>query len=205
MTDTDLEAFVSLERGALPCSPESFEAAWSYEAKIEATPNPMNPKYAIRRKQATFGATYRFAGQVSRSPPRAEWPELVEQALAHARKRSGSDAFNVVHVNWYPNGKAGLDPHADDERDMVPGQDIYSYTFLSEPVPHKVRGFQIYRFEDLKKPVAEYKLEHGDLLIMRSGMQQRYKHGVKKTAAKNFKDLRRVNMTVRAWKPEKLQ
>jgi alkylated DNA repair dioxygenase AlkB len=104
----------------------------------------------------------------------------------------------VVHTNWYPDGTAGLDPHADDERDMVPDMDIYSYTFLSEP--GNPRGFQIYTMDDNKKPIHELFLDHGDLLIMLKGMQQHYKHGVKKSAAKRFQNVKRINMTVRAFK-----
>ena len=43
--------------------------------------------------------------------------------------------------------------------------------------------------------------EPGDLLVMSRGMQKCFKHGVKKSAAKKFHNLKRINMTVRAWKP----
>jgi hypothetical protein len=133
----------------------------------------------IKRKQCTFGAQYTFAGQKSLPVPQDQRPTLVSRVLEDVRQRSGSDAYNVVHTNWYP--------HADDERED-------SYTFLSEP--GNPRGFQVYTMTDLKKPVAEIFLNHGDLLVMRKGMQSCYKHGVKK----RFQSLKRINMTVRAWK-----
>ena len=43
-------------------------------------------------------------------------------------------------------------------------------------------------------------LDNGDLFIMGKNMQQFYKHGVKKSTAKKYAELRRINMTVRAWK-----
>lgn len=185
--------------GAIRVDPDVFEETWRFSDTIPSTPNPMNPKYMIKRKQCTFGAQYTFAGQKSLSVPQDQWPTLVSRVLEDVRQRSGSDAYNVVHTNWYPDGTAGLDPHADDERDMVPNMDIFSYTFLSEP--GNPRGFQVYTMTDLKKPVAEIFLNHGDLLVMRKGMQSCYKHGVKKSAAKRFQSLKRINMTVRAWKP----
>lgn len=184
----------------LSCSSNMFEDTWEYSKTIPNTPNPLNPRYMIRRKQCTFGATYLFGGQVSKCVEYENWPELVKYVLDDVRKHSGSDVYNVVHTNWYPNGKAGLDPHADDERDMISNMDIYSYTFLSDV--NKPRGFQIYTYEDLKHPVKEIMLGHGDLLIMKTGMQKEYKHGVKKSAAKKYDTLRRINMTVRVWKSQ---
>jgi alkylated DNA repair dioxygenase AlkB len=182
----------------MPIDTDTFDTAWTFSDTIQSTPNPMNPRYTIRRKQCTFGAQYNFAGQKSVHVPRDQWPDLVGKVLDDVRTRSGTDAYNVVHTNWYPDGTAGLDPHADDERDMVPDMDIYSYTFLSEP--GNPRGFQIYTMDDNKKPIHELFLDHGDLLIMLKGMQQHYKHGVKKSAAKRFQNVKRINMTVRAFK-----
>ena len=33
---------------------EEFEELWNVEKSIESTPNPMNKKYMIRRKQCTY-------------------------------------------------------------------------------------------------------------------------------------------------------
>jgi len=190
--------YIQHVHGVMPIDTDTFDTAWTFSDTIQSTPNPMNPKYTIRRKQCTFGAQYNFAGQKSVHVPRDQWPDLVGKVLDDVRTRSGTDAYNVVHTNWYPDGTAGLDPHADDERDMVPDMDIYSYTFLSEP--GNPRGFQIYTMDDNKKPIHELFLDHGDLLIMLKGMQQHYKHGVKKSAAKRFQNVKRINMTVRAFK-----
>ena len=194
--------FIHHEPGRLMCAPSFFEDAWKYSDAVRSTPNPMNKHFMIRRKQCTFGATYNFSGQQSTGIPYKDWPALVKIVLQDAREHSGSDLYNVVHANWYPDGRAGLDPHADNETDMVPDMDIYSYTFLSDP--NTPRGFQFYTFDDTKHPVGEILLGYGDLLIMKKGMQQKFKHGVKKSTAKRFERLRRINMTVRAWNPDKL-
>jgi alkylated DNA repair dioxygenase AlkB len=193
----DESVYVLHEPGVIQL-PGVFEDTWKFSDSIPSTPNPMNPKYMIKRKQCTFGAQYTFSGQKSICIPQDRWPTLVSQVLEDVRVRSGSDAYNVVHTNWYPDGTAGLDPHADDERSMIPDMDIYSYTFLSEP--GNPRGFQVYTMDDLKNPTLEVFLDHGDLLVMSGGMQKYFKHGVKKSAAKKFHHLKRINMTVRAWK-----
>jgi alkylated DNA repair dioxygenase AlkB len=180
----------------LPIDERVFEDMWGFSETIKSTPNPMNPKYMIKRKQCTFGAHFEFAGQKSVGVPHDQWPPLVSLVLEDVQKRSGSSMYNVIHTNWYPDGTAGLDPHSDSDTES--DMDIYSYTFLSHP--GTPRGFQIYAMNDKKTPVYEYMLDHGDLLIMLKGMQKEYKHGVKKSVAKRFQNLRRINMTVRAWK-----
>lgn len=185
-------------RAALTVGRHTFDALWALWDVIPFTPNPMNPKFNVRRKQATFGSSYEFAGQKSicMNMQEKDWPELVRLVVDDARTRSGSDAYNVVHVNWYPDGGAGLAPHADDIRKMVPGMCIYSYTFLSEP--GNPRGFQVYTNTD--EIAQELLLDDGDLVVMTADMQKHFKHGVKKSTAKRFKHLKRINLTVRAFK-----
>lgn len=190
------------EPGRVLCAHSIFEDAWKYSDKVHSTPNPLNKRFMIRRKQCTFGATYNFSGQSSTGVPYEDWPELAKIVLQDVREHSGSDLYNVVHTNWYPDGRAGLDPHADNETGMIPDMDIYSYTFISDM--NTPRGFQFYTFDDIKHPVGEVLLGYGDMLIMKKGMQQKFKHGVKKSTAKRFEHLRRINMTVRAWKPDRL-
>jgi alkylated DNA repair dioxygenase AlkB len=180
-------------KSALVVAPEEFEEAWGLWDTLPWTPNPMNKKYNIKRKQATFGGTYRFAGQVSHEVN--VWPRLVTRVLDFTREHSGTVDYNVVHANWYPDGTAGLEPHADDMRKNLPGRAIYSFTFLSEP--GNPRGFQVYR-DGVQ--VEEHMLDHGDLVIMSAAMQTTHKHGIKKSSAKKFQNLKRLNLTVRAWR-----
>ena len=65
------------EKAVVPCDAETFEELWE---TVPWTPNPLNN---IRRKQATFGNTYNFAGQTSHQLPigEDEWPVLVKQVL----------------------------------------------------------------------------------------------------------------------------
>lgn len=177
---------------------EEFDELWDVFNVIESTPNPMNRKYMIKRKQCTYGAEYTFAGQKSKQISKTydDYPIIVQKVLDDVKSKSQSDMYTVVHVNFYPDGSAGLDPHSDNERDMIQDMNIYSYTFLSEE--GNPRGFQIYDMQQTF--LKEIMLDHGDLLIMSGGMQKKYKHGIKKSMAKKFKELKRINLTVRAWK-----
>jgi len=178
------------------CTPDEFSELWNIYDLIESTPNPINQKYMVKRKQCTFGAQYNFAGQQSKQFD-GKLPAIVSKVLNDVKNKPYGYMYNVVHANFYPDGSAGLMPHSDDESEHVKGMPIYSYTFIS--CPGNPRGFQIYDKTNSQQ-VNEFMLDHGDLLIMGRNMQKYYKHGVKKSAAKKFKDLKRVNLTVRAWK-----
>lgn len=202
------DAYIQYVSGALKVTEEMFEQLWAFGSdpeKVPPTRNPMNKNTFIKRKQATFGTTYRFGGQTSVAigGPEASWPVAVQMALADARSRSSRpDTLTAVHTNWYPDGSAGLQPHTDKEDLFIPDMPIYSYTLLSDPsLP---RGFQIYRIPEGKEPLYDIRLGHGDLLVMAGDMQKRYMHGVKATASQAYEGLRRINMTVRSVDPSKV-
>jgi alkylated DNA repair dioxygenase AlkB len=183
---------------AIASDSELFEELWKLWDVIPYTPNPMNKKTNINRKQATFGASYSFGAQKSFKVdiPEAQWPNIVSKVLEDVKRLSGSEKYKIVHVNWYPDGAAGLAPHSDNDSQMVPGMSIYSYTFLSEP--GNPRGFQVYDKTNSKQ-LHDLQLDDGDLVVMSGEMQRGFTHGVKKSAAKRFKNLKRINLTVRAW------
>ncbi len=127
--------------------------------KVAPTPNPMNPSTFIKRRQATFQPTnvmnYAFSGQtmqtVGGGPPdweRKTGSTILTIVLKDAQKRAetaglNKQLYNAVHANYYPDGKAGVALHKDDEDHMVAGMPIFSYTFL---VGHKnARMFVIAR------------------------------------------------------------
>ena len=58
-----------LARGATPAL---FDQLWRFSRHVPETRNPMNANATILRKQATFGACYRFGAQLS---PRVDLPE----------------------------------------------------------------------------------------------------------------------------------
>lgn len=165
-------------------------------------------KSAVLRKQATFGAQYDFGQANSGIIDRDSWPRLVSQCLEYAQnmaeqKGIARELYNGVHVNLYSSGNAGVMPHSDEEPAMLQGLPIFSFTLLNGD--HHPRAFSIYHppFTKGAKPekVADVMLGNGDLLIMQGSMQRWFLHGVEKVGAKRFQNARRLNLTVRAFKP----
>ena len=202
--DACCRSFIGYANKALSVPKHAFELLWEFgmdDAVVKPT-HAMGMR--VLRKQATFGAGYSFSGQKNTifNIPESQFPLAVQMALRDARARleaSGDQArLNGVHVNWYPNGKAGVLPHADDEPVLVPRAPIFSYTLLESDAAAP-RGFQMY-LADGKTTVCDIPLFNGDLLIMGGEMQQHFKHGVNKTAAAAYAQHRRINITVRAFR-----
>ena len=82
-----------------------------------------------------------------------DWPLLVRLCVEDARSRveargAGADAFGprraMAHVNWYPDGTAGMGRHSDAEPSLVRGAPIFSYSFLSGGEESPPRVFDLY-------------------------------------------------------------
>lgn len=183
--------------------PGSFDALW--ERFPDPPPNPRNPEQRLRRSQMTYGGAYRFGRQLSPDAGTVEQaPALVQMGLRDARQRAadaGHDPalYNSVHCNAYPDGRAGLSWHGDDERDHLRGMPIYSYTFVQCP-PGAVdyRLFQVRRRSD-GALCRSLKTRNGDLVVMAGkAFQTRTEHRVPSTSAQGATATRRINLTVRA-------
>jgi len=109
------------------------------------TPNPMNSKTYVRRRQCTYGADYAFSNQeFDRLALDDEAPGLVQYAVEAVRtlvarlSRDGvirgvkPEDYNGVHCNWYGEGDVEIGAHQDDERGMLEGAPIFSLTFLAK-------------------------------------------------------------------------
>ena len=208
-----LRSIAFYQPGAIPpVDRDAFEALWRVKEAVPPTPNPMNPKYNLLRTQATFGTTYDFAGQRSQKlggDDPSTWPKPIIDMLDVAKGMLEGQQFAghplAAHVNCYPGGKAGVEPHDDKEDVFVPGAPIFSFTLYRsgcDDEEHVPRKFQIY----LKDPAAKRRvgnlvhdipLPHESLLIMAGAMQRDFLHGVKKTSSKKYERSRRINVTVR--------
>lgn len=183
-------------------------------------------KAFLKRKQATFGAAYNF-GQENKcflDESDVEWPQAVKACLAKTKQllsdtgkeaesgvggqvdfgaESLSELYNGVHVNLYPSGDAGVQPHSDAEGDLLKGLPIFSYTLLNgdrQPRPFSIYTRPCRRGEKPQK-LYDVALRHGDLLVMQGDMQTCYLHGVEPARPPSaFKQARRLNLTVRAFK-----
>jgi alkylated DNA repair dioxygenase AlkB len=117
---------------------------------------------ATRRKSCAFGApgmVYRYAG-VTREA----------FSLLPALGTLVEGPYNFVLANLYPDGKAAIGAHADDEEDIVPGSPIAALSLGQR------RTFVLTHKDGQR--AAEVTLGHGSLLVMEGDTQQRFKHCV---------------------------
>ena len=99
-------------------------------------------------------------------------PELSEvlteiQALC-------DESFNTVLATRYPDGKAGLGWHRDDEIELGPRTEIEIASISLGATRH----FEIR--DTLTQSCQQFRLESGTLFMMRAGFQDQYQHRVPK-------------------------
>lgn len=206
----DADSQVVLILDAFATSREEFAEMQAFaDAHVPWTPNPFNPRGPpVRRKQATFGATYDF-GQHSASFDATTAPVMVKTAqrlaqsiiaspAVHATNAVPSD-YAAVHVNWYADGASALAQHSDDEPCHQAGAPIISFTALEDAA--KPRTFRVTNLRG--ETVLELDLLHGSACIMQGRMQERFKHGIVKTTKQGYKHgAGRINLTIRAFREQ---
>ena len=164
----------------------------------------------LRRKQVVYcedGYDYDFGQPFDKKYFDDKTPAIVRTCIEYARadsKKPGA-CYMTALVNLYPDGKAGVMPHADDEEGLDNELPIYSFTVYKDGTSAKPRLFSVYRMTEYdtnlkeKSPAcAETPLEHGSLFIMEAGMQQRYLHSVNKITTVKYSEYGpRINITLR--------
>lgn len=114
------------------------------------------------------GLVYRYAGVERVGKP---WHPLL-QRLRDRLERDTGHRFNFVLCNLYPDGKAGLGWHADNEPEVMEGSTIASISLGAE------REFRLKkRGTNVEQHVV---LENTSLLLMQGDTQQHYLHSVPK-------------------------
>jgi alkylated DNA repair dioxygenase AlkB len=143
----------------------SAEAPFAAEAPVMfGKPRP------VRRQSCAFGdpgTIYRYSGL--RVAAHA-WPPWLQRAREMI-ECTVDCRYPFVLCNLYPDGRAGLGWHADDEADLVADAPIAS---LSLGAP---RDFQLRR-RDTREIVLRLCLEHDSLLVMAGQVQRFFQHRV---------------------------
>ena len=198
------ESRVFLLRNALPLSASEVE---EFRLKMEAapaTPNPMNTKTFLKRKQMTFGSKYNFGQQCPAEViPPDQWPTLPKACLKFAKQIADelnpgdAELYNVAHCNFYRDGSVALAPHSDAEGAMVQGKPIISFSYLTGD--KLARAFAIYDLDGAF--ITSIDLNDGDVMVMAGAMQSHYKHGVPAgKPPKKYKNSGRINVTIRCFR-----
>ena len=208
--DDDPSAVLRYEPRAMRCAPDAYEELWNFSLAVAPTPNPStttstsaaNKPPSARDTVSARNSPSAWTPRGTRGPPssaRAS-PTPAPACIPSAATRTSPNETIAAHVNWYPDGRAGMGRHRDAEPDLVLGAPIFSYTFMSDGVASPPRLFDLHR-RDAAKPFAAVPLGHGDALVMAGTTQEGFEHAVRTTAAKAHAGVSRVNVTVRAFKP----
>jgi alkylated DNA repair dioxygenase AlkB len=128
------------------------------------------------------GHGYTYSGKYNES---TGWPDVLEELSRIAQEHIGCEQeFDSALVNYYPDGDHVIGKHSD--KDAMNGY-IASFSFGAS------RRFHI-REASTDKIVSTIDLHDGSILVMKPGMQQRYKHELPRMA--KVKE-GRINVTLR--------
>ena len=198
---------------AMKCSEKEFEECWRVYDNVDVTPNPWDKKHPIKRRQGSYGARYSFGRQKSTDLGKViEAPQIIQRCIQDAQERATqmseeySDLYTGANVNWYSDGLAWIEAHQDTEKIGYP---IFSYTFIVHD-----KGWQedAYRYfivstdknsQNISAYAACIQTRHGDLIVMDGELFQRDLYHWVPKAQKNMMNVRRINVTVRAWGDDK--
>jgi len=128
-------------------------------------------------------ARYRYSGALFEPEP---WHPAIE-ALLPILETACAARFNSVLLNRYRAGGDSMGWHSDDEPELGAEPVIASLSLGVE------RRFLL-RMKDSHGTKAEYRLRHGDLLVMRRDCQRVAQHALPKMAAVTGE---RINLTFR--------
>ena len=109
--DDDPSAVLRYEPRAMRCAPDAYEELWNFSLAVAPTPNPLNHHLNLRRKQATFGARYRFGAQLSE---RVDTPGRVARPRPRVHRRRP----RRVH----PERRDAVAERTSPRRQLVPGR-----------------------------------------------------------------------------------
>ncbi len=118
---------------------------------------------------------------------------LLDKLIAWASERSGYE-YNSGVIVWYQDGNHYIGKHADDERELVDGAPIYSFTYGQE------RDFRMIPKSSNKTGVIQkIALQNNSMFIMGGEFQKHWLHEVPKRALSKCPN-RRINITLRVFK-----
>nr|WP_300309341.1 alpha-ketoglutarate-dependent dioxygenase AlkB [Halomonas sp.] len=141
-------------------------------------------EHPIPRQQVWMGdCHYRYSGQIFTPEP---WHPHVEQIRQRLEQQLAPYRFNSVLLNRYRDGNERMGWHSDNEPELGNAPCIASISLGS------CRPLR-WRWKDRSEPSFNIWLEHGSLLVMGPGVQERLEHALlpRKIAGQ------RINLTFR--------
>lgn len=137
--------------------------------------------------------TYRFSGTTIK--PEDIVPQYVTKCFDFVKMEMPEYEWNGALVNFYETGQQYIGKHSDDERDLVQGSPIWSFSFSNGSGNADERIFRIRsKTTNFKQDFITY---NNSIIVMCGNFQKTYTHEIVKTT-KNV--ARRINVTIRSFK-----
>ena len=128
-------------------------------------------KVSPARKTYMFGKDYVYSGHKKKAHPFNKQIKFISKKIEEELNLP-ENYFNACLLNLYPNGKAFISYHKDNEKEMEPEAPIVSFSLGA------TRKFYIKK--DLTKEVIKLSHKEGNILIMYPDCQRLYKHSIPK-------------------------
>ena len=168
-----------------------FDELWRLHPQEYGCVSYMGKMVKTPRWQQTYLKDYYFSGMMHKALP---LPTQLQPFLEWANTITPDVIFNQVLVNWYGNGNHYINPHTDNERQLVKNSSILSVSLGQE------RIFRI-RDKSTNQIVLDIPMPTNTYVMMCGTMQSRYLHEVPKvTGTKGSSMDKRINITFRVFK-----
>jgi alkylated DNA repair dioxygenase AlkB len=224
------KTWIFISENAIESSKEEFDEFWSDCPKTKETIEIFGTKEVPRFQKMYGSESYTFSGMTLKPDPDVspeDYPELLKKCFAKVKEMYPEIEWNGALVNFYPDGDSYIGPHSDDEKKLISGAPICSFSFGATRtfrLKRKIKKLSKELSKELskksskdKKPKESKELSkkeskeseeilkydipttNGSLIVMGGHCQKEYKHEITKT--KKFVGPR-INVTIRSFIPE---
>jgi alkylated DNA repair dioxygenase AlkB len=189
--------------GAIVISKTEFDEFWNEKPTERHKIMMYGSLVDCPRYQAVYGhgPGYKFSGTLLKAQE-GPMPDIVNRCIEVSRELYPDFNWNGALVNWYPDGSSYIGSHSDDEKDLVSGAPILSFSF-GETRIFRIRkkigpgpGTGQDRPAGPAMGPIDIETLHGSMIAMCGSMQKEFKHEIVKTSRPKGP---RINVTVRCF------
>lgn len=168
-----------------------YKDLWNLHPQDYAEIKIFGKTFQTPRWHQSYGKSYKFSGISHKCSPIKH--RYLKKLLnwVNSDNKTGATC-NQILVNWYRDGNHYMGEHSDDESQLVPRSNIYSFSYGQQ------RDFVIKsknKIDSYRKVIA---MKNNSLIVMGGETQIFYKHCVPKRALSKC-PASRINITLRAF------
>jgi DNA oxidative demethylase len=183
-----------IEQHSIPEALQSmydFDELWRLHPEEYGCVSYMGKMVKTPRWQQTYLKDYYFSGMMHKALP---LPTQLQPFLDWANTITPNVIFNQVLLNWYGNGAHYINPHTDNEKQLVELSPVLSVSLGQE------RVFRI-RHIGTNEIVLDIPMPTNTYVMMCGKMQSRYLHEIPKVSGTKGSLMdKRINITFRVFK-----